>query len=293
MDADGLEQAFKADCPGIHEDDFDIEDDEKHRNEVEFHAETRLAVAYGEHSTFVGGVFDDAAFAGLPDEDAEKERDPSESAGGDRLHEDGQVVFEHDEIIGGVRGMSTGGKRGFPDGSFGRKAELYQAGRDVLAGRDGEIFFRELLDIGGKTVLREVGVGEVPARPGTCGAEGSAGLDHPGGEMLVVASGVPDESFIGLALQNPSDRRVGEWLLGWGGKIRTKSAVYQKERLRGKRLEPERLRALEGAGIERLRAFARLAEGAHRTGCSKSFRRWREIRAGNYPCHWISIGLHL
>ena len=194
--------------------------------------------------------------------------------------------------VAGCQRAEAGLKRRFPSDSFGREAEFCEGGRDVLTGRDGEVFFFELFGVGGKTVLREVGVCDVPTRPGACGAQCGARLDHPGGEMLVVAAGVADESFIGLALHDPRDRSVGQRVPGCRVEIGAESAVYQEQRLRGTSLEPERLRAFEGAEIEFVTAFARLSEGAHSAGRSEAFRRRWKVRTVGEPRCRINVVTH-
>ena len=85
-------------CPWIHEDDLDVEDDEEHGDEVEFHAEAWGSVADGEHAAFVGDVFHSVAAGPFAEDDAHDEHAGREAGGHEDLHEDGEVVREHGKI---------------------------------------------------------------------------------------------------------------------------------------------------------------------------------------------------
>lgn len=49
--------------PRIEEHDFDIEQDEKHRDQVELHRQTVAAFTYGEHAALIGDVLGGVALA--------------------------------------------------------------------------------------------------------------------------------------------------------------------------------------------------------------------------------------
>src|SRR6516164_7188106 len=49
------------DGPRIHEDDLNIEQDEQHRDQVEFYAEARLRSPQGQHPAFVSGILNGIA----------------------------------------------------------------------------------------------------------------------------------------------------------------------------------------------------------------------------------------
>lgn len=65
------DRVFVDDGPRIHEHDFQIEQNEEHRDEIELHAETGLATCVGDHAALVGGVFGGVAFGSLAEDDAD------------------------------------------------------------------------------------------------------------------------------------------------------------------------------------------------------------------------------
>src|SRR5882724_1509601 len=69
------------DCPRVHEDDLDIEQDKKHRHHVKLHAEARLAFTLGDHAAFVCGVFGSRALSALAYEHTDNQRGSSEENG--------------------------------------------------------------------------------------------------------------------------------------------------------------------------------------------------------------------
>src|SRR5688572_15972994 len=69
----GEEHFLVNDGTWVEEYDFDIEEDEEHRDEVEFDGEAGVAFADGEHAAFVGSVFDFVAAAELADGDGKDE----------------------------------------------------------------------------------------------------------------------------------------------------------------------------------------------------------------------------
>lgn len=89
------DEVAELDGPRIHEDDFNVEDDEKHRDEVELHREARSAIADREHAAFVGGVLGGVAFGGLSEDDAESQGHGGEAGGHQNLEEDGKELIDH------------------------------------------------------------------------------------------------------------------------------------------------------------------------------------------------------
>ena len=89
------EEVFEGDRPWVQEHDLDVEDDEEHRDDVEFHAEARLGIADGEHATLVGAVFHAVALGAASDDDAGGEAAGGEADGDDDLQDDRDVLVEH------------------------------------------------------------------------------------------------------------------------------------------------------------------------------------------------------
>lgn len=83
------------DRPRIEKDDLDIEKNEQHRNEVEFHAEAGLALADRVHPAFVGGVFRPVGRGAFAQKCAGDERGDRETGGDHNLEKDGNVVGKH------------------------------------------------------------------------------------------------------------------------------------------------------------------------------------------------------
>ena len=86
------EHLFVDDGPRIKEYDFDIEQDEEHRDEIEFHGHARVAFADGEHAAFVGDVLDFAALAFDAEKDGDDEHAKSECDGQQPEHQDGDIL---------------------------------------------------------------------------------------------------------------------------------------------------------------------------------------------------------
>src|SRR6516164_2204903 len=60
------------DGPRIHEDDLDIEEDEQHRDQVEFHAKARLRFSHRQHPAFIGRILNGVAFTNPTYQHADK-----------------------------------------------------------------------------------------------------------------------------------------------------------------------------------------------------------------------------
>jgi len=83
------------DCPGIHKHDFEIEQDEEHRDYIKFNAEARLPFTLGNHAAFIGGVFGYSASSSLAYQDADEQRRNSKRSRNDDLQEHRQIVAQH------------------------------------------------------------------------------------------------------------------------------------------------------------------------------------------------------
>jgi hypothetical protein len=79
------------DCPRIHENDLDIEQDKKHRHHVKLHAEARLAFPLGNHATFVWSILGGRTFSTLAYQHTDNQRGRSEEDGYKDLQEDRQI----------------------------------------------------------------------------------------------------------------------------------------------------------------------------------------------------------
>ena len=87
------------DGPRVHEDDFDIEDDEEHGDEVEFDGEAWGSFADWQHAAFVGGVLGGVAAGGAAEDDAEGKGDGGETDGDEDLEEDWEEIGRHGEWL--------------------------------------------------------------------------------------------------------------------------------------------------------------------------------------------------
>ena len=107
--------------PGIEEDDFDVEEDEEHGDDVEFDAEAGLGVAEGEHAALVSAVFHGVAAGGFASKSGEDQGGDGETGCDDDLEEDGGVVFQHEgrgrTAFGRLAGSGAASTAGMvPDG---------------------------------------------------------------------------------------------------------------------------------------------------------------------------------
>ena len=91
-----LDRIAEGEGPWVGEDDFDIEDDEEHRDEVELHAEAGSAFTDGKQSSLVRSVLHLGIASLFSKENTEAERDGGEADGDDSLEDDGCVVGEHE-----------------------------------------------------------------------------------------------------------------------------------------------------------------------------------------------------
>jgi len=81
--------------PWIHEDHFDVEDDEEHRDEVELDREARSTIADWHHSTLVGGILGGVPLGGFSQDHAEGQGYDGEAGGDQDLEEDGKELIGH------------------------------------------------------------------------------------------------------------------------------------------------------------------------------------------------------
>ena len=75
----------------------DIENDEKHRNDVEFHAEAGGAVPDRKHTTLVGGVLYFRITSLFSKENAESKSDNGKANRDEGLEDDGEIIGKHEE----------------------------------------------------------------------------------------------------------------------------------------------------------------------------------------------------
>src|SRR5437763_1736483 len=73
------------DRPRIHEHDLEIEQDEEHRHEIEFHAEARRSLALRNHSAFIGSVLRACSSPGFAEQYTDEQRGHSEPDGNNDL----------------------------------------------------------------------------------------------------------------------------------------------------------------------------------------------------------------
>ena len=92
-------QITELNSPRIHEDNLDIENDEEHRDEVEFYAKSRSSLSDGEHSAFVWSFLDFRVTAFFSKENTETESNASEANRCDGLEDNWKVIEKH----GGVK----------------------------------------------------------------------------------------------------------------------------------------------------------------------------------------------
>src|SRR6478735_6428677 len=71
--------------PRIHEYDFEIEQNEEHRDQVKLYAESRLRFADGDHPAFISRSFDPTAAAGLTQKHADDQSRAGETDRDDDL----------------------------------------------------------------------------------------------------------------------------------------------------------------------------------------------------------------
>ena len=86
------DEVCEADGPWIHENDFDVEDDEEHGDEVKLNAEAWCAFSDGEHSTFVRSFLSLAIGAFFTEQDAEPEGGDSEANRDNGLENDWKII---------------------------------------------------------------------------------------------------------------------------------------------------------------------------------------------------------
>jgi len=85
----GGDEVPEDDGPGVHEHDFDVENDKEHSHEVKLYTKTCLGVPHRKHPALVGGVFDHIFGTAFTQDDAEQQGDPGETGGDDELHQYG------------------------------------------------------------------------------------------------------------------------------------------------------------------------------------------------------------
>ena len=75
--------------PGVEKDDFDIEEDEEHRHEVELHAKARLGAGLRNHSALVGDIFSPSAAADPAQQEATHPGEQREADTADDMDDEG------------------------------------------------------------------------------------------------------------------------------------------------------------------------------------------------------------
>jgi hypothetical protein len=86
--------------PRVHEHDLDIEQNKQHRDQVEFHTESRLGITLGDHAAFVGRILSGVAFTGATQDYAGEQCHASESDRDDHLQQDWEVILYHRDVLG-------------------------------------------------------------------------------------------------------------------------------------------------------------------------------------------------
>src|SRR6266542_2677677 len=81
--------------PGIHENNFEIEKDKEHRDEIKLHTESRMSFALRNHPAFVRSIFCWCAFAGFAYQDTNEQRRSGEQNRYDDLQENWQIFVQH------------------------------------------------------------------------------------------------------------------------------------------------------------------------------------------------------
>ena len=80
--------------PWYHENNFDIEENEKHGGHVEFHAEPRLWLACRAQSTLVGSIFELVSFTALTKKMADENNAKCHTKSQEDLNENGEIIFD-------------------------------------------------------------------------------------------------------------------------------------------------------------------------------------------------------
>src|ERR1043166_2639165 len=104
------DRLFVNDRPGIHEHDFQIEKNEKHRHKVKLHVEARLAASVGHHPAFIWHILGGGPFTGFSAERTDQKRGSSKADGNDHLQEHRQVVAQHPDCEAPMLILARGGR---------------------------------------------------------------------------------------------------------------------------------------------------------------------------------------
>src|SRR4030095_4211989 len=81
--------------PGIHEDNFEIEEDKEHRHQIKLHAEPRMSFTLRHHTALVSGIFGPGAFSACPHQNADQQRGAGKEYRYYDLHENWQIFAQH------------------------------------------------------------------------------------------------------------------------------------------------------------------------------------------------------
>lgn len=95
-----LNHVSEDESPRVREDNFDVEDDEEHGDDVEFYTEARGALTDRKHSALVWSVLHFRITAFFTEENTEDESNGGEANRRERLEDDGKVVGQHDVELG-------------------------------------------------------------------------------------------------------------------------------------------------------------------------------------------------
>ncbi len=91
-----LNEFAKLNGPWVKENYFNVKNDKKHGKHIEFNAEPWGAFALRKHATFVGRFFGWVATSFFSKQYAHSEHDATKSKGDNGLHNNGNVIFEHE-----------------------------------------------------------------------------------------------------------------------------------------------------------------------------------------------------
>ena len=87
-----LEELAKVHGPRVHEDDFDVEEDEDHGDNVKFNGKAGCGASDGIFAAFVGFVFGLAGAGSFAEEEGKDDAAEGNRKGGGDLDEDGKVL---------------------------------------------------------------------------------------------------------------------------------------------------------------------------------------------------------
>src|SRR5205814_1737146 len=79
------------DGPRVHEHDLDVEQDKKHRHDIKFYAEARLAFTLGDHPAFIRSILGGRTFSAFAHQHTDNQRGSGEKDGYKNLQENRQI----------------------------------------------------------------------------------------------------------------------------------------------------------------------------------------------------------